>query len=65
MRYETCRYCRYFKPLTSVIGRCHRYPPLILNPFCDVDHNIARPDMWENPFVHVDHFCGEYKTKER
>ena len=54
----TCSTCRYYAPDYPTYGRCHRYPPTV------VQLGEVRSGGSTSPAVQKDGWCGEHSEKD-
>jgi hypothetical protein len=57
---NTCASCIHYRASdNSPLGRCHRYPPVLVPP-SQIPHHVTKY-TWEWPEVRSSSGCGEYK----
>jgi NAD-dependent dihydropyrimidine dehydrogenase PreA subunit len=60
---QTCGGCRYFKPVWSGWGECHRFPPVVVWAIINREGCQQSEPTTTRPLVAVDDFCGEFKVR--
>jgi len=58
---EKCKDCKYFLPTRDTSGRCHRYPPTVVEGVYTEDEYVRSDTYNFFPVVEADEFCGEFK----
>ncbi len=58
---EKCKDCKYFRPTKGTSGRCHRYPPTVVEGVQTDDGDVRSVTYNIFPGVEEDEFCGEFK----